>query len=61
VHFPQTGWHPTPVHRFEALPQGERIAGPAIIENDFTTVVIDPGAVARRLPSGSLSVDVGFA
>lgn len=61
VHFPETGWHATPVHRFEALTVDAAVSGPAIIENDFTTVVVDPGAVARRLHSGSLLIDVGPA
>jgi N-methylhydantoinase A len=58
VHFPD-GWHNTPVHRFETIALDAAIVGPAIIESDFTTVVIDPGAVARRMPSGNLVVDVG--
>ncbi len=41
------------------LAPGERIAGPAIIESSFTTVVVNPGAVAERRQSGSLSVDPG--
>jgi N-methylhydantoinase A len=34
----------------------ETVVGPAIIESNFTTVVIDPGAIAERMPSGSLSI-----
>ena len=36
--------------------QGQTIEGPAIVESDFTTVVIDAGAAARRLESGSLLI-----
>ena len=36
-----------------------QIAGPAIIESSFTTVVVNPGAAAERRPSGSLSIDPG--
>lgn len=57
--FQDMGWCETPVHHFEALEPGREISGPAIVENGFTTIIIDPGARAQRLPSGSLSVDVG--
>ena len=42
---------------FEKIAFGT-IAGPAIIESSFSTVVIDPGAVAERMASGSLSIQV---
>lgn len=61
VHFGSVGWCETPVLRFETLPPGAEIHGPAIVESSFTTVVIHPGATGRRLPSGSLSIDVGRA
>ena len=35
----------------------ESIAGPAIIESSFTTVVVDPGASATRSKSGSLIIN----
>jgi N-methylhydantoinase A len=56
VYFADTGWVEATVHRFEAV-EGE-VAGPAIIESSFTTVVLDPGAVARWTTSGSLSIAV---
>ncbi|MEX0405020.1 hydantoinase/oxoprolinase family protein [Aquibium sp. LZ166] len=57
--FAGIGWAETAVYRFEALKAGERIDGPAIVENDYTTVIVDPGASAERRPSGSLVIDVG--
>ena len=42
--------------RLADLPAGQTIEGPAIVESDFTTVVIDAGAAARRLESGSLLI-----
>jgi N-methylhydantoinase A len=57
--FAPGGWADVPVHRFDALPAGERVPGPAIVESDFTTVVVDPGATAVKRPSGSLSIEVG--
>lgn len=59
--FPGLGRLATAVRRFEAIATGERVAGPAIIESSFTTVVVNPGAVAERRPSGNLSIDPGLA
>ena len=59
AYFPGHGRVPTQVRRFEAIAVGERIAGPAIIESSFTTIVVNPGAVAERRASGSISLDPG--
>lgn len=59
--FPGHGRLATAVRRFEAIATGEKVAGPAIIESSFTTVVVNPGAIAERRPSGSLSIDPGLA
>jgi N-methylhydantoinase A len=59
--FPGHGRVPTAVRRFEEIVPGELVAGPAIIESSFTTVVVNPDAVAERRPSGSLSIDPGRA
>ena len=48
-----------PVYRFEAIKGGSTIKGPAMIESDFTSVVIDPGATARRDALGNLVIDLG--
>ena len=39
--------HPTAVYRFEALAQGQEIAGPAILAGDYATALVPPGASAR--------------
>jgi N-methylhydantoinase A len=57
AYFPGHGSVETAVRCFELLPVGEAVAGPAILESSFTTVVVDPGAVAVRRQSGSLSID----
>jgi N-methylhydantoinase A len=57
--FSRAGWSMVNVHRLESLDNNMRVAGPAIVESAFTTIVVDPGAVAVRRPSGSLSIDVG--
>jgi N-methylhydantoinase A len=59
AYFPSIGWSEVPVRHFAALAAGEAVAGPAIVESSFTTVVVDPGAIATRQPSGSLSINVG--
>ena len=46
------------VYRFEAIPKGATIVGPAIVESSFTSIVIDPGAVALRDDLGTLIIDV---
>src|SRR5207253_2167510 len=46
------------VYRFEAIPSDARIAGPAIVESSFTSIVIDPGATATRDAQGTLVIDV---
>ncbi len=54
VYFGATGWVDAPVARFEAMRPGEPVAGPAIIESSFTTVVVEPGTVAVRTEGGGL-------
>lgn len=58
VYFRGPGWSEAGVHRFEAMADGQCVTGPAIIESSFTTVVVDPGAVARRTPAGGLKITV---
>ena len=61
AYFSGIGFVDAEVHRFETMAVGEQLAGPAIVESPFTTVVIDPGATAERRASGSLSIDPGTA
>ncbi|MBV8889301.1 MAG: hydantoinase/oxoprolinase family protein [Alphaproteobacteria bacterium] len=60
VHF-DGGWHQTAVFARGALPGGAEIAGPAILEQADTTIVIDPGATARVDGFGNLIIAVGAA
>jgi N-methylhydantoinase A len=39
--------HPTSVYPFEALRQGQEIAGPAILAGEHATALVPPGATAR--------------
>lgn len=46
VHFGDN-WHDTAIYHRLALPVGAEIHGPAILEQPDTTVLVDPGLVAR--------------
>ncbi len=48
----------TDVFDWEALGPGDRVAGPAIVESPFTTVVVPPGASARVDPYRDLVIEV---
>jgi N-methylhydantoinase A len=45
------------VWRLEQVPIGAPLAGPAIVESDTTTVVVDPGVGFERRAGGSLHMD----
>jgi N-methylhydantoinase A len=55
--FAKEGWTETAIYHLEALAVDEVHAGPAIVESDFTSVVVDPGASFRRAASGSLIIN----
>ena len=44
------------LRRLDHMAMDEQIEGPAIVESDYTTIMLDDGAVARRLESGSLLI-----
>jgi N-methylhydantoinase A len=56
VYFDEMGWTDADVVRFETMEPDTKVAGPAIIESSFTTVVIDPGTQAMRTGDGGLRV-----
>jgi len=53
------GWFDTPIYDRAFLDRGVRLAGPAIVEQPDTTVVIDPGATAAVDALGNLVISVG--
>jgi N-methylhydantoinase A len=55
------GYLDASVVRLDALPVGLSLAGPAIVESPFTTIVIDPGTVCQVTASGSLLIDLQSA
>jgi N-methylhydantoinase A len=57
--FTDNGWVDAAVHRFDTLQVGQSVAGPALVESSFTTVVLPPGSSAQRRASGSLSISPG--
>jgi N-methylhydantoinase A/oxoprolinase/acetone carboxylase beta subunit len=58
AYFPETGETETPVHDRDALRANDRIAGPAILQERDTTIVVPPGAVATVDASGNLVIDL---
>src|SRR5262249_23656329 len=56
THFRGTGTVKTPIRDLDAMMPAERLAGPAVVESNVTTVVIDPGAVVERAIDGSLLI-----
>ena len=51
-------WHDTPVYRRDALPAGAAFAGPAILEQMDTTIVIEPGNRVAQDADGNLLVTI---
>ena len=56
VYFTGSGLHEATVRSFSALSIAEKISGPAIVESDLTSVVLDPGCEALRTEHGDLLV-----
>ena len=54
--FRETGLVDAPAYRLEQLPVNAEVEGPAIVDSNFTTIVINPGARAVRRPGGHLVV-----
>jgi N-methylhydantoinase A len=59
VYFAGAGEVDADVRWLDELTPGVMVPGPAIVESSFTTVVIDPGATAERMETGSLSIRPG--
>jgi N-methylhydantoinase A len=59
VYFSGLGSVKATILRLEAMAPGAQIAGPAIVESSFTTIVLNPGARAERTASGSLAIEPG--
>ncbi|MDG2483173.1 MAG: hydantoinase/oxoprolinase family protein, partial [Alphaproteobacteria bacterium] len=57
--FPDAGLVATPRYRRETLAPGTRLAGPAVIEDIWSTVVLPPGATLEATTAGDLRIEVG--
>ena len=61
AYFRDLGAIETTLHSGVHLPPGTRIAGPAIIREPTTTVVVYPGSTATVTPLGNYLLEVGAA
>lgn len=55
--FHQGGWHDWPVYRLDEMGSGARLAGPALIVEPNSTIIVDPGWRAKRLADGMLVLE----
>lgn len=59
AYFPESGGYiDTPVFRRSALRTGQRVEGPAIIEEAESTTVLPPGTTAALSDAGNLVIDI---
>jgi N-methylhydantoinase A len=54
-------WRDTPIYWRDHLPPEATIAGPAIVEQMDTTILIEPGDLARQDADGNLIITLGVA
>jgi N-methylhydantoinase A len=59
VFFPGKGWTKCRTYRRDALRAGNKIAGPALIEEHASTTVLEPGDAVRVDTHGSLLMTIG--
>lgn len=59
--FDAAGVRPTPRFDRAELAVGERLAGPCIVEDAWSTVIVPPGATLAADGSGHLHIDTGVA
>lgn len=50
------GLRPVPVWSSSSLAEGKSLSGPALLELPGTTVLLEPGWVARRAPTGTIAI-----
>ena len=59
AYFPEAGgFVDTTVYDRSRLAVGQELAGPAVVEEEGSTLVVGPGAAARVAPSGNLIVSL---
>ena len=52
-------WTEAAVHDLEALGRDDTVSGPAVLQSQFTTIVLRPADVARVLTNGDVLIDIG--
>lgn len=52
-------WHTTAVVRAERLAPGDALAGPALVESDFSVIAVRPGDELRITDSGDALITIG--
>ena len=53
-------WHDAPTYAADSLPGGAEIAGPAILESEFTTILVWPGDLATVDTMGGVELRVNL-
>ncbi|MFM8555434.1 MAG: hydantoinase/oxoprolinase family protein [Betaproteobacteria bacterium] len=61
VYFPGKGWLQCSTWKSDALKAGNRITGPALIEEHASTTVVQPGDTVRVDAFGNLLITIGLA
>ncbi|OGA77372.1 MAG: 5-oxoprolinase [Betaproteobacteria bacterium RIFCSPLOWO2_12_FULL_65_14] len=61
VFFPGKGWTKCRTYRRDALKAGNRIAGPALVEEHASTTVLEPGDALRVDRYGNLVIAIGLS
>lgn len=58
VYFAGSGWTPTLIIGRDELKPGDTEAGPVIVEQSDTTVVVEPGQTISALEDGALAIEI---
>ena len=53
-------WQEVPVYGIDSLFRGAEINGPAILESDFTTILVEPGGLATIDQFGGIELQISF-
>lgn len=59
VYFDAIGWTSTNVYTCSALKRANRLVGPAILIDNLSTILLEPGAVATVSARGDLVIEIG--
>ena len=52
------GWQETPIYRLESLGAGQRLQGPAIVMQNTSTILLEPGCSAEITTYGDVALNV---